>query len=165
MVGIWEQSRALQSAAEDTWNKLWDIMNRVSRMDAAITSARAKIEAAEAAAAGQVTEPPPPPAEGEVEVRPSISVSKTGPGSFRVTGSDFLPNARVTVRVADDYGQQVSAPQMPQITSDRAGKIDVPVLLDCIPDSTLHFSATDSRPDPTDIATGVLWSNYVQIPC
>jgi hypothetical protein len=161
IVGLWEQIRDLYSASEHTWNDAFDLSRRIYQIFAKIDSMTETVDRY-VAERNRTPPPPPPPPPPRPVVRPHISVTKKDSSSFEVTGSDFLPNATVTIRVADDYGVQVLAPQT---TADGAGKIDVTVAVDCIPGAMLHFSATDSRPDPKDITTGVVWSNYVQVTC
>jgi hypothetical protein len=95
--------------------------------------------------------------------KPSINVSSRGSGSgaqFTVTGSGFLPNKTVTVRVVDAAFNMSSFQQ----SSDASGNITANLSIPCSSASPLHFSATDGRPDPSDL-TGVLWSNTFMIPC
>ncbi len=101
--------------------------------------------------------PAPPP------TKPSISVSSTGVGAgavFTITGSGFVPNSTVTIRVVDESLNQRSFSQSAAANGDLNARISLP----CTSGGTLHFSATDGRPDPTDL-TGVLWSNRFDSPC
>jgi hypothetical protein len=98
--------------------------------------------------------PPPPP------TKPSISVSAKGDGSFAVTGSGFLPNTTVHIRVVDDalttlFFDQSSTSQ--GILNYTTGKI-------CQLPGRLHFSANDGRSDKNDL-TGTLWSNTATTTC
>ena len=97
--------------------------------------------------------PPPPPwsvacgGDG-----PTISVEVTPP-ELRVVARGFMPGRGVTIRVIDPE----ETANYFQYTADLAGELvaDLPT---SIPHGTLHISATDSRPDPTD-ETGVRWTN------
>jgi hypothetical protein len=93
-------------------------------------------------------------------VKPSITVDyKSG---FVVTGSHFSPNKRVTIRVVDD-GDPAHYLDYYQ-TSDSKGDFTTTLSITCNAGYNLHFSATDLRPDSTDL-TGDLWSNTVTIAC
>ena len=93
-------------------------------------------------------------------VKPSITVNyKSG---FVVTGSHFSPNKRVTIRVVDD-GDPAHYLDYYQ-TSDSKGDFTTTLSITCNAGYNLHFSATDLRPDSTDL-TGDLWSNTVTIAC
>jgi hypothetical protein len=101
--------------------------------------------------------PPPPP------VAPSISVSSSGSGQtsiFVVTGSGFLPNHNVRIRVVDDALKETDFNQ----SSDGSGKLNATLRIPCISRLTVHISATDGRPSSSDL-TGVLFSNTFNIPC
>lgn len=81
---------------------------------------------------------------------PQIRVTREGSGAgsvFVIEGSGFLPNKTVTIRVADDTLQTRTFPH----SSDASGKIGVRQGISCISGLTLHFSATDSRPNSSDI--------------
>ncbi len=105
----------------------------------------------------------PAPAAGS-RPKPSISVSgKDHDGStadFTVTGSGFSPNATVFIRAADDQANQVGQQQ----SADANGGLNALFNVACVNGATIHFSATDNTPDPSDV-TGVLWSNTFNIPC
>jgi hypothetical protein len=94
------------------------------------------------------------------DTRPQISVQSSGDGSFRVTGSGFLPNTTVFIRVVDDALNQLYFSQ----GSTPDGHLDFPTGRICVFPGRLYFSANDGRPDSTDI-TGVLWSNTVTSTC
>jgi hypothetical protein len=71
-----------------------------------------------------------------------------------VTGHGFLPPEHgVTIRVIDP---DETATYL-KYTADVCGDL-VAALATSIPHGTLHVSATDSRPDPTD-ETGLRWTN------
>jgi hypothetical protein len=100
----------------------------------------------------------PPPS-----TKPSISVSSRGSGSgaqFTVTGSGFLANKIVTIRVVDDALNMTSFQQ----SSDASCRISANLSYSCSSGHSLAFSANDGRPDPNDL-TGILWSNTVTTPC
>jgi hypothetical protein len=98
---------------------------------------------------------------------PNISVSSTG-SSFVVTGSGFLPNANVRVRIVEGSG--LGPPAHPDVnqSTDAQGRLNVTFTVTCnapdTPGDVLHFSATDGRPNPADL-TGFLFSNTVDRPC
>jgi hypothetical protein len=105
----------------------------------------------------QATPPPPPP------VKPTISVTKSGSGEgsvFVVAGSGFSPNADVRIRVVDDTLAERDFHQ----SVDGSGKLNSTLGIPCVSGLGLHFSATDGRPDPSDL-TGVLFSNTVTTSC
>ncbi len=94
---------------------------------------------------------------------PTISVSSTGAGTgsnFAVTGSGFLPNVNVRIRVVDDAFHEHDFNQ----STDAQGKLNARFSLPCNSGLTLHFSATDGRANPSDL-TGVLFSNTFNLPC
>jgi hypothetical protein len=96
-------------------------------------------------------------------VHPTIGVTSSGTGQssvFTVTGSGFLPSSNVRIRVVDD---QLTERDFNQ-SSDAQGKLNARFSLPCISGLTLHFSATDGRPDASDL-TGVLFSNTVNSSC
>src|SRR5579884_2737681 len=87
--------------------------------------------------------PPPPPS------KPSISVSTEGSGAtsvFVITGSGFLPNHVVHIRVVDDALTTVFFQQ----SSDGSGQFKLRQSIKCITGLALHFSANDERSDPHD---------------
>jgi hypothetical protein len=91
---------------------------------------------------------------------PVISVSTKGDGSFVITGSGFVTNTTVHIRVVDDALTTLWF----DTGSDGQGKINFPVSGICKLPGNLHFSANDGRPDPSDL-TGTLWSNTVTASC
>ncbi|MGI5290266.1 hypothetical protein ACQEVF_43980 [Nonomuraea polychroma] len=116
---------------------------------------------------------PPPP------TRPRISVRKDGPVDavmFTITGSGFLPGqpdspSGIAIRAVDG----VTLQEYPQVftASDTTGAIErtwgpLNTLLtqrNAGGFALIHFSATDSRRDPTSVpANQPLWSNTVDIP-
>jgi hypothetical protein len=102
-------------------------------------------------------QPPVPPA------KPTISVTKSGSGGgsvFVVDGFGFTPNADVRIRAVDDTLAERDFHQ----STDGAGRLDARLAIPCISGLPLHFSATDGRPDPSDV-TGVLFSNTVTTSC
>ena len=96
---------------------------------------------------------------------PTINVSSTGAGTgsnFTITGSGFLSNANVNIRVVDDaFPPHRNAFDQ---SSDAQGRLNARFSLSCNSGLTLHFSATDGRANPSDL-TGLLISNTVNIPC
>lgn len=94
---------------------------------------------------------------------PVISVSREGSGAesfFIIEGSGFLASKTVNIRVVDDTLQSLTFPH----TADANGKINVRQSISCTSGLALHFSATDSRPNPGDM-TGVLFSNTFTTTC
>jgi hypothetical protein len=123
--------------------------------------------------AGDAGPADPPP------IRPRISVRKGGPVDavmFTITGSGFLPNqtdspSGIAIRAVDG----VTLQEYPQVFtgSDATGAIEqtwgpLNTLLmqrNAVGLALIHFSATDSRRDPTSVpANQPLWSNTVDIP-
>ena len=101
--------------------------------------------------------PPIPPANP-----PIISASTEGAGAgtvLIVTGSGFLPNKIVTVRVADDVFHERNFQQ----TSTISGELKMRISLECNSGQPFHVSATDSR-NAAGIL-GVLFSNNVTLSC
>jgi hypothetical protein len=84
--------------------------------------------------------------------RPTITAALTPP-QLRVTGHGFLPGHGVTIRVIDPD----ETANYFHYAADVSGDL-LATLPTSIPHGTLHISATDSRPDPTD-ETGVRWTN------
>lgn len=87
-----------------------------------------------------------------------------------VSGTGFLANHSVEIRVADDTLHdnrfETDASGQP-IESDSNGKLtNVKINVPCSPQAVRHFSATDGRhvPDSQD-HTGVLNSNTVTLHC
>ena len=100
--------------------------------------------------------PPPPP------VPPLISVKSNGDGSFVVSGSKFLPNKTVHIRVVDAAFTTLWIDQ----SSDSQGTLEYPTGKLCQGPGQLHFSANDGRDVPSaQDRTGVLWSNTVTTTC
>jgi hypothetical protein len=101
-------------------------------------------------------------------ISPTISVSTSSANSFVVTGSNFVANAPVTIRVADDALKNVYITTIGgrRIAADGNGTLRLTFNGLCQLPGRLHFSATDGRsvPSPVD-ATGNLWSNTVPVTC
>ena len=91
-----------------------------------------------------------PPACGSAG--PTIAAVLTPP-QLTVTGHGFLAGHAVIIRVIDAD----ETANFFECTADLAGDLSA-ILPTSIPHGTLHISATDSRPDPTD-ETGVRWTN------
>ena len=101
--------------------------------------------------------PPPPPSPA-----PNISAATEGSGAATilvVTGSGFLGEKIVTVRVADDAFHERNFQQ----SSTTAGELRMRISLPCNSGLPFHVSATDSRPVPGILR--VLFSNNVTLPC
>jgi hypothetical protein len=95
--------------------------------------------------------------------KPQITVrsESAGAGSvFVVEGTGFVSGSTVTVRIVDDAFTQ----QNRQQSADANGNLSMRISLPCLSGLGLHFSATDSRPDGSDL-TGVLFSNTFDISC
>ena len=101
---------------------------------------------------GQTPTPPP-------SSQPQISVSSQS-GTFAVSGSGFLATTNVTIRVVDDAFNTLTFRQ----STDSTGQLSATLPISCVSGLSLHFSATDSRPNPSDL-TGVLWSNTITTTC
>jgi hypothetical protein len=100
---------------------------------------------------------------GTISSSPQISVVREGSGQgslFVIQGTGFSPNKLVTVRVVDE---QLTTRNFQQ-NADASGKLGLRQSIPCVSGKTLHFSATDSRPNSSD-ATGVLWSNTFTTTC
>jgi hypothetical protein len=97
----------------------------------------------------------------------SISVSSSGQGSgatFHIVGSGFHSGQTVTVRVVDDYPG--GDPTLTYTTTaSGTGTVVLNQAIACNSGLALHFSATDSRSDPSQVGTGVGWSNTFTLPC
>jgi hypothetical protein len=107
--------------------------------------------------------PPPPPPPPPPLVHPHINVIANGDGSFTVSGSLFLHNATVHVRVVDPVHAN---DQNFNTESDGSGNFSgfkTPVI--CAKSGPIYFSANDGRSDPNDHPLGVLWSNTVPMSC
>jgi hypothetical protein len=103
---------------------------------------------------------PPPPPPPPPPVKPLISLTSNGDGSFVVTGSGFKANATVNIRVVDDALTTLWF----KSTSSAQGAFTFPTGHLCQRPGNLHFSANDGRPDSSD-TTGLLWSNTVTVSC
>ena len=97
-------------------------------------------------------------------VKPSISVTSGGDGSFRVNGSAFAPNATVNIRVAH-ADQPLLTNILFNTTASPDGKVqDFPTGNVCrLPGGRIAFSARDGRIDPVDHSA--LVSNFVTTTC
>lgn len=104
---------------------------------------------------------PPSPTPPKPLVHPTISVVYKN-GQYIVTGSKFLPNKNVTIRVVE--GDSTTAYTDFSQNSDGSGNLNAPLTISCVSGLHLHFSATDFRPDTSDF-TGDLMSNTVTIGC
>lgn len=106
--------------------------------------------------------PAPPPPRPEPIVPPFISVKSSGDGSFTVSGSKFLPNATVTIRVVDAV-QPLSPNLFFTVSATPEGEIkDFPTGKICqVPGGRIAFSAQDGRIDAGQAVT----SNFIQQTC
>jgi len=108
----------------------------------------------------QTSSPPHP--RPSPPVKPNISVTANGDGSFTVSGSLLLKNAAVHIRVVDDVHAN---DQNLTTTSDASGQFSPYKTTQlCVNPGQIHFSANDGRSDLTDL-TGTFWSNTVQLIC
>jgi hypothetical protein len=96
-----------------------------------------------------VERPPVPPVGG---TSPVISASR---GQVLITGTGFLPNCAVTVRIT--YGGQGIVDYLTYI-SDADGYLSAALPETAIIE-TEHITVTDNRADPA--GGGLLWSNTV----
>jgi hypothetical protein len=106
----------------------------------------------------QPPSPPKPPL-----VHPVISVISSGGGTFTVTGSGFLHDVPVHIRVVDPAHQN---DQTFTTKSDASGNVTgfkTPNI--CVQAGPIFFSANDERTDPDDHPLGILFSNTVPMTC
>lgn len=86
---------------------------------------------------------------------PIISASR---GQVLITGSGFLPNRSVTIRITyigEDFVDYLT------YVSDADGYLSAPLPETAVTE-TGHIAVTDHRPDP-DGDRGLLWSNTVRV--
>jgi hypothetical protein len=86
---------------------------------------------------------------------PIISASR---GQVLITGSGFLPNRSVTIRIT--YSGEDIVDYL-TYTSDANGSLSAPLPETAVTE-TGHIAVTDHRPDP-DGDGGLLWSNTVAV--
>jgi hypothetical protein len=89
-------------------------------------------------------------------VRPAGPIISAYDGQVFITGTGFLPNRLVTVRIAhsdDDVVDYLT------YVSDADGALSAPLPETAVTE-TGHIAVTDHRPDPTR-DEGLLWSNTV----
>jgi hypothetical protein len=94
---------------------------------------------------------------------PSISVRTSGSGTstaFIVTGSGFLPNRSISIRIVDSVLNSL----VQTFSSDAQGHLSATINQACNSGGQVAVSATDGRPNPKD-QTGSLWSNTFTLPC
>ena len=104
--------------------------------------------------------PLPPPIQPANPPVISASTEGSGPGStLIVTGSGYIPDKIITVRVADDVLHERNF----QRSSTTAGELNMRISLPCNSGLPFHVSATDSRPAPGIL--GVLFSNTITLLC
>ena len=108
--------------------------------------------------------PPNVPAKGPLPPAPPPTISATtegrGAGTILVvTGSGFLHDKAVTVRVVDDVFHERNFPEK----STALGGLNVRIPLPCNGGLPFHVSATDSRPAPGIL--GVVFSNNFTSTC
>ena len=87
------------------------------------------------------------------QTSPIISASR---GQILITGTGFLPNCPVTVRIT--YSGEDIVDYLTYI-SDADGALCAPLPETAVTE-TAHITATDHRPDPAGDG-GLLWSNAV----
>ena len=94
----------------------------------------------------------------EPQVRPAGPTISASRGAFLITGSGFLPNQPVTVRITNSGDGVVD---YLTYISDADGCLDA-----ALPDTTVaqtwHITVTDQRPEPAGDC-GLLWSNTVVV--
>lgn len=91
-------------------------------------------------------------------VRPTCPVISASRGQVLITGSGFLPNCPLTVRIAS-AGEDVV--DYLTYTSDADGYLSA-VLPETAIARTGHIAVTDNRHDPAGEG-GLLWSNTVLV--
>jgi hypothetical protein len=111
--------------------------------------------------------PQAPPRQDEPITPPFIRVSPLQGfafTNFTVTGSLFVPDKAVEIRVVDP--RVLSSLRSYFTRSDALGGINHVIPIPCSASGELRFSASDGRTVPTtqDI-TGLLWSNTVPVTC
>jgi hypothetical protein len=89
-------------------------------------------------------------------VRPAGPIISAYDGQVFITGSGFLPNRPVTVRIA--HGGDEVVDYLTYI-SDADGALSAPLPETAVTE-TGHIAVTDHRPDPAGDG-GLLWSNTV----
>ena len=89
-------------------------------------------------------------------VRPAGPIISASRGHVLITGSGFLPNRPVTIRITD-IGEDVV--DYLTYVSDADGSLSAP-LPETAVSETGHITVTDHRPAP-DGDGGLLWSNTV----
>jgi hypothetical protein len=89
-------------------------------------------------------------------VRPIGPIISASGGQVVVTGSGFLPNRSVTIRIT--YSGEDIVDYL-TYTSDANGGLSAPLPETAVTE-TGHIAVTDHRPDP-DGDGGLLWSNTV----
>lgn len=104
--------------------------------------------------------PPSSPSPPPMSSSPVIYVQSNGDGSFIVTGSNFLPNVTVHIRVVDNALTNLFF----NAQSTSQGMLNFPTGKLCQLPGNLHFSANDGRPNRNDL-TGTLWSNTATVSC
>jgi hypothetical protein len=104
--------------------------------------------------------PPPPPPPPPPVARPTISVQSNGDGSFKVSGSGFVPkDARVSILVGD--GTLNQEPINFTVTATDGAFKDFPTGKICKRSGTIFFEASDGRVDKG----AQVFSNTVSISC
>ncbi len=91
-------------------------------------------------------------------VRPTCPIISASHGQVVITGSGFLPNRSVTIRITcigEDIVDYLT------YVSDADGCLSAP-LPETALSETGHIAVTDHRPDP-DGDGGLLWSNTVTV--
>lgn len=86
------------------------------------------------------------------------SRARLGQASFAVTGSKFLANHVVHIRVVNDANLVTVLRYHLRFDRNHQPQINIP----CVPGTKLSFSANDDREDKSDL-TGTLWSNTAKV--
>ena len=105
---------------------------------------------------------PPPPITPPTITPPTITVRSNGDGSFKVSGSGFLPpTAKVNILIGDGTFRN---PLVMTATAENGTLADFPTGKICqVPGRNLFFEATDGRMDPANHKT--VMSNTVELTC
>jgi hypothetical protein len=94
--------------------------------------------------------------------RPTIVVTANGDGSFTITGSDFLKNTQVHLRMVDEALHEL----FENTNSDGSGNISFQTGVICQGAVRISFSANDGRQVPhSQDMTDALWSNTITLGC
>lgn len=98
-------------------------------------------------------------------IKPTLSVKTNGDGTFTLSGSGFVGNTAY-IRAVGTGAKDYAYGQAWGSTPVSGGSFNVTTPDVCGTEGgDRFFSANDGRPDPTDKATGTLWSNTVKVSC